>query len=491
VSRTLKRIAALKRDRASAKRSREERAARMSSKALAMALPPLMQWIPQVSPELDEPRHLPEIVQLFEDIHAGKVVECGVSVPPRHGKTVTALHGIVWLLGQHPEWQILYVSYSLSIAKKMVRRAKKIALQMGLKLGGTQTREHWETAAGGGLRASGLGGQLVGDGFHVIFVDDPHKNRKEAESPVILQRVIDGFWSDVYTRKVPARNGFGGTSTIVNHQRWGLRDLIGAICTQSEENPQPFRLINLPAIREDGTALAPLIWPLAELLKIKAKDLYAWLSMYMGDPRVKGGKAFATATLTSVFPSTARATLGADFARSAKQRSDHHAMVHMVWEGPIATIIDVIFQRGHLTDMDDAGVIEEGVARPMYRMQRRAGGATARWYAGRDETTYSDLLAGLAEPVYVNAFKADNDKWVRAQPYASAWNDGRIRVLSTCRYLSELLAQHRDFTGREGAVDDIVDACVAAYDEGMGSSVPSVVAAMPRHKGMQGLRGMT
>lgn len=455
---------------------REERESRESSESLARELPPLMQWIPQVSPDLDEPLHLADMTDLFQRIHCGETLDFCISVPPRHGKTVTALHGIVWLLIQHPDWPILFVSYSLAIAKKMVVRARKIAVAAGLRLGGTQTREYWETAAGGSLRASGLGGQLIGDGFKFIFTDDPHKNQKEANSRVIRQRVSDGFASDVYTRKLPS-----GTSNVVNHQRWHPEDLIGHLSTPSEENPRPFALINIPAITLDGKACAPWLWPLEELLKIKARNVHSWEAMYMGNPRPKGGTLFIGVSLTTSRPIVTRSSLGVDLARSAKQRSDHHAMVQMVWSGPVCVIVDIVFQRGHVTDIVENGVLEAGACGPMHAMQLRAGGVIARWYAGRDETTYSDLLAHHATtPVHVRVMKADADKWVRAQPYAAAWNGGLVHVLDSCRHRDELLKQHRDFTGIDGNSDDIIDACVAAYDEGLALPVVRVTGAAPR-----------
>lgn len=476
--RAIKQVAAIRRNREQIRKVRELRAARSSSDSLAQELPPLMQWIPTVSPDLDEPVHLEPITDLFERAHRGEEVECCVSVPPRHGKTVTALHGLVWLLAQHPDWPILFVSYSLNIAKKMVWRARKIALSAGIRLGGVQTREYWETAAGGGIRASGLGGQLIGDGFRFIFVDDPHKNRKEAESATIRTRVVDGFWSDIYTRKMPA-----GTSTIVNHQRWHQEDLIGSLTTASETNKDPFAIVNLPAINSRGEPLAPKLWSIAKLEKIRSKDEYAWSSMYQGEPRPKGGTLFTRApTITNSRPQTRRSSVGADLARSAKQRSDFHAMVHIEWLGEIAVIVDAVYQRGHITDqvLDD-GKREEGACGPMHRLQVRAGGAPARWYAGRDETTYKDLLeAHRTTPVYLRVEKADSDKWVRSQAYAAAWNSGLVYVLETCRYKDEILKQHRGFTGKDGESDDLIDACVAAWDEGQLAQVPTVIGVARR-----------
>lgn len=434
-------------------------------------LPPLLEWIPQLSPELASPVHLRPVTDAFESIHRGERIELCVSTPPRHGKTITALHGLVWLLAQHPDWPLLFVSYNALLAGKMVRKARKLAIRAGIPLGGVSRQDYWETAAGGGIRAAGMGGSLIGDGFRAIFVDDPHKNRSEAESPLIRQRVIDGFWSDIYTRQHPA-----GTSVVVNHQRWHTDDLIGTL-TRGSDDPEgsirPFDAVNLRAIDEAGRPLAPWMFDLDSLMRTQRRvGPHAWASMYQGQPIPRGGALFAAPTLTRSIPDTVRYSMGVDLARSAKQRSDHHAGA-LIARSPdgVCVIVDVVHARGTLTDRHIEGGLESGVARELRRLQQRCGGGHARWYAGRDETTLSDLLSGLRDPVYVRAMPADKDKWARAQAYAAAWNAGLVRVYEGCPHREELLRQHATFTGLDGDSDDLIDACVAAWDEAQVSPV--------------------
>lgn len=450
------------------------------SQAAALELPPLIEWIPQLSQELAAPRHLQPVLDAFERIHRGERVELAVSTPPRHGKTVTAIHAIVWLLAQHPDWPIVFVSYNHLIASKMVRRARRLAIKAGVQLGGIARQDYWETTDGGGLRAVGVGGSLIGDGFRLIFVDDPHKNRAEAESPNKREDVVQGFWSNVYSRQHPA-----GTSVIVNHQRWHTDDMIGSITRPSsdpDDTTPPFESINLPAISASGEALAPWLFPIESLRRTQRRiGPHAWSSMYMGDPRPAGGALFGAPTITRSAPDIARYSMGVDLARSAKRRSDHHAAV-LIARSPdgVCTIVDAVHARGVLTDRAAGDGLESGIARALHRMQRRAGGVTARWYAGRDETTYSDLLAGLSEPVHVRVMPADRDKWARAQAYAAAWNAGLVRVYDGCQHRDELLRQHAAFTGLEGDSDDLIDACVAAWDDAQVSPVPRAIGVGER-----------
>ena len=50
----------------------------------------------------------------------------------------------------------------------------------------------WETAVGGGVKAVGVGAGVTGFGAQLIIIDDPVKNRAEAESETLREKVWDG-----------------------------------------------------------------------------------------------------------------------------------------------------------------------------------------------------------------------------------------------------------------------------------------------------------
>ena len=52
------------------------------------------------------------------------------------------------------------------------------------------------TEQDGAYFAAGIGGPLTGRGAHLLLIDDPVKNREEAESPTIRQRNKDWYTSD-------------------------------------------------------------------------------------------------------------------------------------------------------------------------------------------------------------------------------------------------------------------------------------------------------
>ncbi|MCV5736720.1 hypothetical protein OFN56_32960, partial [Escherichia coli] len=63
--------------------------------------------------------------------------------------------------------------------------------------------EEWETSIGGGLRAVGVGSGVTGFGGDLIMLDDPIKNREEAESETYREKIWEWFNDDLYTRLEP------------------------------------------------------------------------------------------------------------------------------------------------------------------------------------------------------------------------------------------------------------------------------------------------
>jgi hypothetical protein len=456
----------------------------------------LLKLIPSVSPLLRSPDHLAPIAEVAERALAETVEVC-FSVPPRHGKTTLLIHLIVWILLQDPTATILYCSYAHGFASKQVRKAMRIAQRAGVTLGDVRRRDEWTTAKGGGVKAAGVGGQITGEGFRLIIVDDPHKNRAEASSRRIRERVVAGFRDDIYTRQDPR-----GTSVIVCHTRWDEHDLTGELTRIDPANDdtyaRPFGLINIPAIRasaaNDGTyeALAPTLFPIEKLLRIRARvGEFSWASLYMGAPRPRGGLLFGDVTLIETLSEEGawRFAIGLDIAHSARTRSDWNVAVVMRVEvltrdaivaaaqagldapRPHFDVVEVLRRQGTLTDrVEGRGEdpkIDDGFLKELHALCKRYPGVPVVMYAAKDETLIVSLAARHdTYPVRIRAKLAISDKWTRAQPFATAWNDprGLVRLPRHARWVSGFVAEHVAFTGAKGERDDQVDAAAAAFD---------------------------
>ena len=235
------------------------------------------------------PRHIDPIMALIERAQHERIRVC-ISLPPRHAKTVTILRGIVWWLLSNPADTCAYYSYSDTQAKKKSRICRNWARQAGIALNPeADNMGEWRTEREGGLLAGGLQSGLTGMGVSGLFiVDDPFKNRMEANSSVIRDKVWDNFNEVVFTR-------LEGASVIVVHTRWHEADLIGQLITQDN----PWEYINIPAIaesdndilgREEGEYLWPGRFEIEELLDIKAQiGARSFSALYQGGPTPADG----------------------------------------------------------------------------------------------------------------------------------------------------------------------------------------------------------
>lgn len=431
----------------------------------------LVDFVPMLDERLFAPEHLRPIAEAIEQSMT-ECVEACFSVPPRHGKTRILHAAIVWILSQDPTATILYASYAHGFAAKQVRAAMKLAVKAGIALGDERRRDEWTTAEGGRVKAVGVDGQITGEGFRWIFVDDPHKNRGEAESRRIREGVVTGFLDDIYSRQEQP-----WTSVFVVHTRWVTDDLIGSLTAATSEDSEvpPFRLINLPAINSRGEPLAPRLFDVSRLHKLRTRlGEYSWASLYMGAPRPKGGLLFSDVTLIDELEEGGayKWAIGVDLAHTARTRSDWNCACVMRKNTATGAIdvVEVIRHQGTLTDRvegrGDEPQVDDGFIRKLHALSARYPGAPMMMFAAKDET----LIVGLAGrhdkfPVRIRVEIADSDKWRRAQPYATAWNDPRgvVRVLRKAPWMSTFVREHVSFTGAKGERDDQVDAAAAAF----------------------------
>lgn len=128
-----------------------------------------------------------------------------------------------------------------------------------------------------------------------LIIDDPVKDRAEANSATVRQSIWDWYTSTAYTRLSP------GGGVIVMATRWHLDDLIGRLI-ENMENGQgdTFTVINYPAIaehdeihRRKGEALHPERYSLDQLKKIqKTVGSRDWAALYQQHPIPDGGNIF-------------------------------------------------------------------------------------------------------------------------------------------------------------------------------------------------------
>jgi predicted phage terminase large subunit-like protein len=223
-------------------------------------------------------------------------------MPPRHGKSeLCSVWLVVWFLALCPSARVGIVTYGHQFSAKWGRKIRAIIREHGHVLGLALDPEkdaanEFELLTGGSVLTTGIGGVLTGHGFDLVIVDDPHKNRQEAESQLMRANVIEWWQGSARNRLEPR----GSVVTIM--QRWREDDLVGFLL--SEESGEEWSLINLPAVAEEndpigrgaGEALWPERYDVDALMSIRTSiGSYNWASQYQQRPNPAGGSVFQRA----------------------------------------------------------------------------------------------------------------------------------------------------------------------------------------------------
>ncbi len=252
----------------------------------------------------DAPHHR-LIARQLEAIERGEITRLMITMPPRHGKSMLASEFFpAWYLGRNPDHYVVTAAYAQELADDFGRKVKNQiedggyqAVFPGVGLAGdskSAKRFHIEGSHGGyehattqrgAFYAVGVGGPLTGRGAHLLLIDDPIKNREDAESELIRKKIRDWYTSTAYTRLMP-----GGRIVIIQ-TRWHEDDLSGWL--QAEHSHEDWTILNLPAIDDEGAALWPEQYPLEALERIKrALPPRDWSALYQQRPTPETGDYF-------------------------------------------------------------------------------------------------------------------------------------------------------------------------------------------------------
>jgi predicted phage terminase large subunit-like protein len=188
--------------------------------------------------------HLVAVRKQLARITAGENNRLMIFLHPRLGKSeMTTIRYPVWRLERNPELKIIAGAYNQTLASKFGRKARRIAIERGLELAHDRAAaDDWETVAGGGFRAVGVGAGITGLGGDLIVIDDPIKNREEANSEAYRNRVWEWYTDDLYTRLEP------GGSIVLIMTRWHEDDLAGRLL--GDKGGDDWTVVRIPALAE-------------------------------------------------------------------------------------------------------------------------------------------------------------------------------------------------------------------------------------------------
>lgn len=263
-----------------------------------------------------------------------------IFMPPRHSKSETVtVRYTAWRIIRDPNIKVILGSYNQRLANRFSRKIRRFVEEQTSLSKERKAADEWETLAGGGICAVGCGAGVTGYGADLIIIDDPVKNRQQAESKTYRENVYDWFNDDIYTRLEP------NAAIILIQTRWHQDDLAGRLLKEMAEGGEQWEVLSLPALaetydatgrpiedpllREEGEALCPDRFSSEALLNIKRRlGGNSFAALYQQNPVPREGGIFKREWFTRIVNEPPKNLLwfrAYDLAVSTKTSADYTA----------------------------------------------------------------------------------------------------------------------------------------------------------------------
>lgn len=253
----------------------------------------LLSFTEYTNPLYQRAGHHERIAAKLEAVERGEIDRLMIFMPPRHGKSELASKRFpAWCLGRNPRRQIIAASYNSDLANDFGRNVRNIVAEPefgqvfpSVSLAAdSQAANRMNTNHGGAYVAAGVGTAVTGRGADIALIDDPFKDREEADSERRRELVWDWYRSTLFTRLMPAG------AIVLIQTRWHEDDLAGRLLEQEGDQ---WDVLDLPAINEENEALWPEWYPLPVLERIKATiGPREWSALYQQRPQPDEGTFF-------------------------------------------------------------------------------------------------------------------------------------------------------------------------------------------------------
>jgi hypothetical protein len=298
----------------------------------------LMNFVKFRFPGYKENWHHKVLADALERVENGTLKRLIVNMPPRHGKSeLVSVNFPAWCMGINKDRSIIAASYGADLATDFGRKVRNIMEDPEYKLlfntrlaEDAKAKGSWSTQGRGEYNAVGVGGAITGKGGSIAIIDDPVKNREEADSEVVSEKIWDWYRSTLRTRLTP-----DGAIVIVM-TRWRDNDLVGRILEEQRiSSGEKWEVITLPAIAEEddehrkkGEALWSDHYTLENLEQVR-NDIgnYEFASQYQQNPvnretQVFKPELFRYIDMDEVKQKVTNCYITIDSALSKKKNSD-------------------------------------------------------------------------------------------------------------------------------------------------------------------------
>lgn len=441
--------------------------------------------------------------QFLRDVEAQKSPRLIICQPPRSGKSeIVSRRFPAYALGKNPDLQIIATSYSSDLVSRFNRDVQRIIdddiyreIFPSTTLNGrnvkTDTRASYIRTSDlfevvghkGSYRSTGVGGGITGQGADILIIDDPIKDRAEANSPTIREKLWDWYTSTAYTRLSP------GGGVIVMATRWHTDDLIGRLIQKMQEGSgDDFNVITYPAIaehdephRKAGEALHPERYDLEQLNAIRQTiGPQDWSALYQQRPVPEGGAVFKIDAFkhwnSTNLPPAFDQILGSwDMTFKDSKSSDY--VVGQVWgrKGVDLYLLDLF--RGQ---WDFTKTLE------MFALMTAKYPRTHRWLI-EDKANGSAIISVLKKQIHgITPIMPTESKLERAYAVTPLIEAGNVYIPESATWLANFEDELLNFPA--GAHDDQVDSMTQALNFARQHTVSTIPESnraalmQPRHR---------
>lgn len=408
--------------------------------------------------------YLADRVQAFLEEDTGNAYDILlIETPPQHGKSLTITESLPsWYLGKNPTHRIIEASYNFDTAERFGRKnLEKVEHYggglFGLERGSIWTKIEFELSNGWGRMISrGIMAGITGNPANLLIIDDPIKNREEADSATYRDKVWSEWQNSLKTRLAAK------AKVIVIMTPWHEDDLAARILA-NEPTTQLLRIPveaeeNDPLGRQPGDALCPELgkdkawleqFKAAYLNDPKKGGRRAWQALYQCSPRVEGGNVISRSWWKYYDPAEvtnfATTVISVDAAFKGKESNDYVAI--QVWS-KIGT--DYYLRYSLNKHLDFPGTLQAILTvKKLY--------PEARYVLIEDKANGSAIIQTLQSQILgVIGITPKGGKVSRVNSIAPAVESGHVYLPQGMPFTEEFVDQFTAFPAAQH--DDMVDA---------------------------------
>jgi predicted phage terminase large subunit-like protein len=208
------------------------------------------------------------VAEHLEAVERGEIKRLMIFAPPQHGKSELSTRRFpAWYFGKNPDKGVISASYNGDFAKDFGRNVRDIILSKpyhnvfpDIKIReDNRAADRWELEQGGKYFSVGVATGTTGKGAHLFLIDDPIKDRKEADSVGKREDHWNWYRDVVFTRLQE------NAAVVMTLTRWHFDDLAGRALQLAEQGKgQGWVVLRLPALatpRRDPETKIPILNP--------------------------------------------------------------------------------------------------------------------------------------------------------------------------------------------------------------------------------------